>query len=576
MNIQTSRNNIYSYLRQTNEIVPGAVDDNNYAWTFAPFTNFSAMPEVYMFIISITEQCNLRCTYCCYSGGYLGNHSHNTRSLCEGDMDKILKFIDRTVAPGKSIRISFYGGEPLTQYPLIQFAVKEGKEIWGNRVTFSISTNGTLLTPEIIAWLVDNEIEIAISIDGTENFHNRHRVDAGGHGSFAQVYSALEYLHDQMFSKRPIVALLMTLPSVSDLEHIAGAWQADSLLRNYSPAHITGLTPNFPEGVATADWEKLQALYIHLIDLYQQHPDWAVLRTFFDEMIEIWSNRMIFKVEGETPMSTCLPVNTKLYIDSHLQLAVCEKINDQFRIGSVEKGIDWKKANQLAKDYYGRRETRCTKCPAVRMCNLCLTAVAYTNDQWDILCHNERLNHRLGMFVFCEMAERGMLVLPTVPELHGERCTLNAVEESDIPVLRDIFSDSVTQRFLPDLCDIAKTDADIRQILQSFRTYLSKGEGILWGIRWNDTLVGFVAVMDLSFNPTIFFAMHPMHRNQGLMRESVELATQYICDAKLCNELHTEVDETNIPSRKVMENCGYSICEIKNDKIIYQVKYNGL
>ena len=572
MNIQTSRHNIYSYLRQTNEIVSGVVDDNSYAWTFAPFKNFSAMPEVYMFIISITEQCNLRCTYCCYSGNYLGNRSHGVQSLCEGDIEKIYKFIDQTIAPNRLIRISFYGGEPLTKYKLIQYAVKEGKGMWGNRVVFSISTNGTLLSPDIITWLVENEIEIAISIDGTEKFHNRHRVDVGGRGSFAQVYSALEYLHKSVFVQKPKVSLLMTLPSVSDLECIAEAWQAESLLRNYPPAHITGLTPNFSEGVAMTDWEKQQALYINLIELYQQHPDWVVLRTFFDEMIDIWKNRAIFKIESELPMSTCLPVNTKLYIDSRLQLAVCEKINDLFRIGNVEQGIDWEKANQQAKDYYNKRVVRCTKCPAVRMCNLCLTAVAYTNDQLDVLCHNERVNHRLGMFVFCEMAERGMLTLPTVPELHGERCTLNAVEESDMPILRDIFSDSVTQRFLPELCDITKTDADIRQILKSFRTYLSKGDGVLWGIRKSSKLIGFVAIMDLSSKPTIFFAMHPTYRNKGLMKESVELSTLYIRGAKLCNELHTEVDETNIPSRKVLESCGYSVCEIKDNKIIYQIR----
>lgn len=68
MNIQTVHNNTYSYLRQTNEIVPGVVEDNSYAWTFAPYGEFSSMPEVAMFIIALTEQCNLRCTYCCYSG----------------------------------------------------------------------------------------------------------------------------------------------------------------------------------------------------------------------------------------------------------------------------------------------------------------------------------------------------------------------------------------------------------------------------------------------------------------------------------------------------------------------------
>ena len=74
-----------------------------------------------------------------------------------------------------------------------------------------------------------------------------------------------------------------------------------------------------------------------------------------------------------------MPVNTKLYIDANLQLAVCEKFNDRFRIGSINDGIDWQKANEMTKEYYRKRENRCAYCPAVRMCNMCLTSIAYTD-----------------------------------------------------------------------------------------------------------------------------------------------------------------------------------------------------
>lgn len=571
MHIQTSHNNYYSYLRQTNEIVQGVVNDDSYVWAFAPYKDFSAMPEVYMFIIALTEQCNLRCSYCCYSGEYAGNHRHSSLSLCEGDVDQIYSFIQRMTA-NKPIRICFYGGEPLTQYAMVQYAVERGKLLWGDRVTYSVSTNGTLLTEDRITWLVENGVEIAISIDGTESFHDRHRVDTNGCGSFRKVYHALSYLHAHVFEQEPKIVLLMTLPSVSDIETIAKEWQEDDLLRDYPPTYISGLTPNFSKGVAEEEWEELRSVYLHLIDVYQQHPNWVVLQTFFDEMIEIWKNRPIFKVDGETPMSTCMPVNTKLYIDSRMQIAVCEKINDQFRIGTIEHGIDWQKANNFSKTYYRKREKRCAQCPVVRFCGQCLTAMTYTDEQWDVLCHNERLSHRLGLFVFCEMAERGMLAPPKFPELRTERCVLNAIAESDIPKLRTIFADATTQRFLPELCDLTKTDDGIRRFLKSFSIYLGKHEGVLWGIRHNENLVGFVAIMDLSFNPTVFFAMHPNYRNQGMMIESVKMVTQYVCEAKLCSELHTEVDVENISSQRVLETCGYGHSRKNGVKRIYEFK----
>ena len=574
MNITTLHNNSYSYLRQTNEIVQGVVDDSRYAWTFTPPSEFSSMPEVYMFIIATTEQCNLRCNYCCYSGEYEGNHSHNSRTLCEGDIQAIYDFIAKT-AKTKPIRISFYGGEPFVNYPLVQYAIQLGQQRWEDDVTFSVSTNGTLLTEERIDWLVNNGVELAISIDGTQPFHDAHRVDAKGNGSYAKVRNALAYLHNNTFNQYPKVVLMMTLPSVSTLIPIAQAWHEDEVLQHYAPTHISGLTPNFSQGVEKEEWEALKTRYTNLLNAYEQHPEWSVLQTFFDEIVSYWKNRPVFEVSESTPLSTCMPVNTKLYIDANLQLAVCEKFNDRFRIGSINDGIYWQKANEMTKEYYRKRENRCTYCPAVRMCNMCLTSIAYTDEQWDTLCHNERLNHQLHMFLFCEMAERGILSRATVPTLQSEHCILNEIEENDISTLRTIFSDADTQRYLPDLCDIAQTDDGIKQILRSFRTYLSKNEGILWGIRKHDTLIGFVATMDLSTNPTIFFAMHPKYRNQGYMQESVRLATQYVCDAKLTNELHTEVDVNNIASQKVLEQCGYKAKEKQKLRYLYCYQNNN-
>ena len=571
MNITTLHNNSYSYLRQTNEIVQGVVDDSRYAWTFTPPSEFSSMPEVYMFIIAITEQCNLRCTYCCYSGEYEGNHSHNSRTLCEGDIQAIYDFIAKT-AKTKPIRISFYGGEPLVNYPLVQYAIQAGQQRWEDDVTFSVSTNGTLLTEERIDWLVNNGVELAISIDGTQPFHDAHRVDAKGNGSYTKVRNALAYLHSNTFNQYPKVVLMMTLPSVSKLMPIEQAWHKDEVLQHYSPTHISGLTPNFLQGVAKEDWETLKIQYIQLLDAYEQHPEWSVLQTFFDEIVSYWKNRPVFEVSESTPLSTCMPVNTKLYIDANLQLAVCEKFNDRFRIGSINDGIDWQKANEMTKEYYRKRENRCTYCPAVRMCNMCLTSIAYTDDQWDFLCHNERLYHQLHMFLFCEMAERSMLTKPSVPTLQSEHCTLNEIERNDIAALRTIFSDAYTQRYLPDLCDIAQTDDGIQQILKSFRTYLSKNKGILWGIRQKTYLIGFIGIIGIPDYPSLFYAMHPNHRGKGIMTECVAEAVEWFHTIHPTLSLHTEVYKGNIPSIQLLQRNNFTQFNENEQKIFLKVE----
>ena len=181
------------------------------------------------------------------------------------------------------------------------------------------------------------------------------------------------------------------------------------MLREISPTLVHGLSPNFAIGVNMIDYNDVKEFYFNIIDSYQKHPNWFVLKVFLEEAISAWKERLIFDIDGPIEMSTCLPINTKLYIDSELNIAVCEKFSDNFRIGSVKDGVDWKKANELVRKYSESKIKRCSHCPIVRMCDLCLASVEYTTKQMDVLCHNERIYERVSLFAFCEMAERGLI-----------------------------------------------------------------------------------------------------------------------------------------------------------------------
>lgn len=408
MNIRTSNNNTYSYFRRTNEIVGGIIDDDNYQWRFNPLTSFSTMPDVYMYIIGLTEQCNLRCSYCCYSGDYKNNRSHGILTMNQNDIELILNFIQKQTSQ-KPVRIAFYGGEPLLQLSLIEYTIRKARERWQEDVVFSITTNGTLLSPEKIDWLVANNVELAISIDGTKAFHDQHRVDNQGNGSYTKIHNALSYIKRVYPNYIQNLVLQMTLSSFRNLVHIAEEWHNDDILKDLTPSNIHGLSPNFANGVEKVNYEQVKELYSYLLNVYENHQNWLVLKVFFEQSVADWRNRPILDAGDSVPMSTCMPVNTKLYIDTNLQIGVCEKMSDNYRIGSIHDGINWNKANELVRKYYKKRENRCSFCSAVRMCNMCLTAVEYEDTQWDILCHNEKVYAKVFMWLFCEMAEKGLI-----------------------------------------------------------------------------------------------------------------------------------------------------------------------
>lgn len=406
MEITTDSGNTYSYFSKSNEIVCGSVKENEFEWRFNPLKFFTDMPNVGMFIISVTEQCNLRCRYCCYSGSYSGKRIHGFKSISFDDVDSIIEFID-TISAGKPKRIAFYGGEPILNFKVVRYCVEMCRRKWGPDVSFSISTNGVLLNPLNIDWLIQNDIEIAISLDGSEDFHDKNRVDTMGNGTFGRIRDSLEYIYQHY--ENPNITLHVTLANVRDLIYVAEGWRRDELLRNIPPTMVHGLTPNFDAGVSKTDYEDVKRFYTSIIDVYQQHPDWLVTKVFLEEAVSVWKERFVFDIDEPIEMSTCLPVNTKLYIDSSLDVAVCEKFSDKFRIGSISKGIDWDKANNLVGNYANSKRRRCTNCPIVRMCDICLTAVEYTPEQMNILCHNERVYTRVSLYAFCEMAERGLI-----------------------------------------------------------------------------------------------------------------------------------------------------------------------
>lgn len=408
MTVETMSGNVYSYSHISNEIFVGEHTGKRTEWRFSPLASFCDMPNVNFFIISITEQCNLRCSYCCYSGAYKSKRVHNKRHLVVSDIDEIYDFIN-SFTTKRPIRLAFYGGEPLLHWDFIKYSVLKGKQMFGDEIIFSVSTNGTILSHQLTEWLVRENIEMAISIDGIGSYHDRCRRDVLGHGTFNRIRESIKYIKDNHPEYMSKLSLLMTLSSFKDIAKIAETWHDDEVFSDIAPTNIHGLSPNFEIGVSIAEYDDMRNRYIQMLDVYEAHREFKVLKVYLDECISYWKDRPIFEVDENVPMPTCIPLNTKLYIDADKKISVCEKMPDCIRIGDTKSGIDWKAVNSLAKQYYDIRKKRCGYCPAVRMCDMCLTALEFDIKQWDLLCKNERTYAKAAFFLFCEMVERGLV-----------------------------------------------------------------------------------------------------------------------------------------------------------------------
>ena len=129
--------------------------------------------------LNITEDCNLDCIYC-----YAQHRKCTNKSL---GFDDYCRILDSARRVSNDIIVTFTGGEPLTSSLLFDIARYARKQ---DCKTFLL-TNGTLISPENVALVVEMFDEIKISIDGsTAEINDQTR----GEGTFNRVCTALDLL----------------------------------------------------------------------------------------------------------------------------------------------------------------------------------------------------------------------------------------------------------------------------------------------------------------------------------------------------------------------------------------------
>lgn len=165
--------------------------------------------------------------------------------------------------------------------------------------------------------------------------------------------------------------------------------------------------------------------------------------------------------------------------------------------------------------------------------------------------------------------------MKSVPILKSRRCILCEITDKDLCVIQEIMNDDEFQKFLPELYELINSKDGFLQFFKSFSIYLQQDEGILWGISLNDNIIGFAAIMDISDNPTLFYAIHPLYRNKGLMTECISTIVSFLAKHKLCDYIQTEVYDRNIASLTVLLRNGFVKTGHNEDcKIILKINMN--
>lgn len=139
---------------------------------------------LYNLYLVVAQECNLACTYCYAAGGGFGQPvQHMSERTMRFALERLLPLA------GDQFTISFFGGEPLLNFPLLRETVTFATtlaERAGKKLSFALTTNGTLLDDEMLAFVRTHIAHLAISLDGDRSA-NAGRVFLDGAPAFDAV-----------------------------------------------------------------------------------------------------------------------------------------------------------------------------------------------------------------------------------------------------------------------------------------------------------------------------------------------------------------------------------------------------
>lgn len=327
--------------------------------TVEQFSNY----KPHHFVLIVSQKCNLQCKYCYAQGGNFGGKES---FMPQEVADEAVSFLIRN-SNKQECGLTFFGGEPLLNFDLIsrtvQYAKKKSAE-QGKRFRFSITTNGTLLTDKIIAFLKKESFEVLISIDGPKNVHDAWRVFPNGKGSFDAVQKGtLKLIEDPGFhfsARATLTHNCISLRKLSDFfdeERFSRAMACP-----VSPKRAGGERDDYC--LSPRDFKKLldeyERLAFSIIHKYQKGK--PVVLNPFKEYMKLLQGRVRRRF-------SCGVGRGMLTISAQGDIYPCQRFVgvENFVIGNLDHGIDSQRVFDIFCNFEATRRS-CNSCWATFLC----------------------------------------------------------------------------------------------------------------------------------------------------------------------------------------------------------------
>ncbi len=285
-------------------------------------------------IINPTMKCNHSCPYC-YAEAPPVESKGSDMSI--ETAKKTIDFIWQS--PRKNIVIEFQGGEPLANFPAMQFIIDyAAKKRPRKNIHWRVVSNLSLMDETIASYFKKNNVtDLCTSLDGPEKVHDKNRPLHGG--SYKKVVYWLNALRSEFDFGRIGALCTVTKYSLHFAEEIVGEYLAQKL-PDITPVPVRKI------GRAKHNWDKIGYSPQQYISFWRETLNCCIQKTRAGKPIsEQFSLMIARKLLGEkAPYHSCFskPCGAALMQASYQpdgSIYTCDegKAERLFKLGTVEQ-----------------------------------------------------------------------------------------------------------------------------------------------------------------------------------------------------------------------------------------------
>jgi uncharacterized protein len=277
----------------------------------------------------------------------------------------------------------------LIEFGLMKATVEHALSHHEDKIQFRMSTNGTLLDEEKLAFLADHRVHFVLSIDGDEEQHDTHRRFSGGRGSYQTIVRNLPAI---LAANPYTIGVSVVTPETAGR---VAAGVKDLFSKGF---RYVLQTLDYGAPWRDAQVRELRHQYLELADYYKEalRAGRKIYYSPFDERIKTWAQ----KPYGNGDL--CDLANSQIAIAPSGRIYPCVQFigEDQPEdrtncIGDVFEGFDDERRHYFIQENYAEKES-CRGCALEGRCAIYCGCVNWraTGDLKTIptiICEHERM-----------------------------------------------------------------------------------------------------------------------------------------------------------------------------------------